>query len=114
MHDSLVQVLQETEAAGYPRVRTIGDMNWALRDLPGTDALIEYEARVNELTLAHSCTFMCVYDINRFSGGAVMDILSTHPMVIMGNRVFENQYYVEPVDFLAKLRRRGPAEIARA
>ena len=72
----------------------------------------EYEARVNLLVHAHECTFMCVYDLNRFSGRAIMDVLSTHPMVVMGDRVLDNPYYVEPRDFLARLVERGEARAA--
>ena len=46
---------------------------------------------------------MCVYDLNKFGGRAVMDVLSTHPMVVMGNRVYENPYYMKPQDFLERL-----------
>ena len=58
------------------RVRTCGDMTWALREMPGTDELMEYESRVNIFTQQHDCTLMCVYDVNKFSGRAVMDVLA--------------------------------------
>ena len=106
---ALKEVLRETRAAGYQRVRTAGDMRWAVQSLETTDGLMEYEARVNELTPLHDCTFLCIYDQSMMSGQAMMDVLSTHPMVLMGDRVYENPYYVEPAEFLAKLRRRGNA-----
>jgi hypothetical protein len=52
---------------------------------------------------------MCVYDVNKFSGRAVMDVLATHPMVLMGDRIYENPYYVEPRNFLQNLLRRNSA-----
>ena len=114
MIDALQQILRETQGAGYRRLRTAGDMRWAAGSLVNTDALLEYEARVNEMTPKHDCTFLCIYDLSKISGQAVMDILSTHPMVLMGDRVYENPYYVEPATFLEKLRRRGKmARIAR-
>ena len=103
MYDMLVHVVRESEAAGYPRLRTCGDMGWALTGLRDLTQLMEYEARVNELTEDHDCTFMCVYDLNRFGGRAIMDVLSTHQMVVMGDRVYENHYYVRPQDFLERL-----------
>lgn len=114
MYSMLETVLGESEAGPFSRVRTCGDMNWALRDMPGTDELMEYESRVNKLTTEHDCTLMCVYDVNKFSGRAVMDVLATHPMVVMGDRIYENPYYVEPRDFLKNMVRRGSsAPLAR-
>jgi hypothetical protein len=40
----------ETEQAladGYAALRVTGEMGWALRGLPGSERLIEYEAKLN-------------------------------------------------------------------
>lgn len=113
MYRMLQGVVGEDGAGPYKRVRTCGDMTWALRDMPGTDELMEYESRVNQLTAEHDCTLLCVYDVNRFSGRAIMDVIATHPMVIIGDRVYENAYYVEPQRFLQTLLRRGSAPLTR-
>jgi hypothetical protein len=113
MFTMLEDVLREAEGGPFRRVRTCGDMTWALREMTGTDELMEYESRVNTLTAQHDCTLMCVYDVNKFSGRAVMDVLATHPMVVMGDRIYENPYYVEPTDFLRTLVRRGSAPLAK-
>lgn len=102
MIEMLVHVIDESRAAGYPRVRTCGDMNWAVEALRDVEELMEYEARVNLVVHAHECICMCVYDLNRFGGRAVMEVLATHPMVLMGDRIFDNPYYLNPVDFLQR------------
>ena len=41
-----------------------------------------------------------------------MDILCTHPMVVVGRALRENQFFVPPDQFLSELRQRaanGPA-----
>jgi hypothetical protein len=38
-----------------------------------------------------------------------MDILRTHPMVIMGGVLQENPFFVPPAQFLEELRARGLA-----
>jgi hypothetical protein len=113
MYQMLEAMLGEVKSGPYKRVRTCGAMSWALRELPGTEELMDYESRVNRLTQAHDCTLMCVYDINKFSGRAVMDVLATHPLVVMGDRIYENPYYVQPNDFLHSLIKRGSAPLAR-
>ena len=113
MFNMLAELLREAEKGPFKRVRTCGDMTWALRDMPGTEGLMEYESRVNVLTRSHDCTLMCVYDVNKFSGRAVMDVLATHPMVVMGDRIYENPYYEDPAIFLRTLVRRGSAPLAK-
>ncbi len=113
MCEAIEEILRQSEQDRYPRVRTCGDMNWATQ-LSDIDTLMEYEARVNLLTEGHDCTFMCVYDLNRFSGRTVMDILSTHPLVVMGGRIYENPYFVHPQDFIRSLASRGSRQLARS
>jgi hypothetical protein len=43
-----------------------------------------------------------------FGGRAVIDVLSTHPLVVMDDRMYENPHYVAPRDFLERLMRREP------
>lgn len=113
MFRMIAQTLQEATRSGFKRVRTCGDMSWALRDMPGTDELMQYESRVNQLTKEHDCTLMCTYDTNRFSGRAIMDVLATHPFTLVGDRIYENPYYVPPEQFMTTLLRRGSAPLAR-
>ena len=110
----LEELLKAAEASPFKRIRTCGDMTWALREMPGTDELMEYESRVNVFTRTHDCTLMCAYDVNQFSGRAVMDVLATHPMVVMGDRIYENPYYVQPESFLRTLLRRGSSPLKRS
>lgn len=113
MYKMIKTTLEDAHREGFARVRTCGDMSWALRDMPGTDELMQYESRVNQLTVEHDCTLMCTYDASRISGRALMDVLATHPVVLLGDRIYENPYYQEPADFLQKLLRRGPNPLAK-
>ncbi len=100
------QALNDADKGPYGIFRGCGDMEWALKNLPGTDELIEYEARINTLTPKHECTILCSYDINRFSGSAIADILATHSHVIMHGRIHKNPHFVEPIEFLERLIKR--------
>lgn len=102
LEDALIEAAKE----GFDSVRACGEMEWALRNVKGTDELIEYEARLNLLTPKHSCSLICMYDINQFSGRVVTDILATHSHVIMNDKIHKNPYYIEPLEFLPALQRR--------
>jgi hypothetical protein len=110
MFDMLREVLESAATGPYRSVRTMGDMEWALHNLPGTDELMVYEARVNQLACHHDCTLLCAYDINRFSGRVIADVLATHSHVVINGQVHENPYFVDPVTYLHKLSLRRPAE----
>jgi len=79
-------------------------MGWALQDLPGVDDLVEYEARLNYILPRYKDPVICVYDISKFSGAIIVDILRTHPMVIIGGTLQENPFFVPPDEFLRELR----------
>jgi hypothetical protein len=50
---------------------------------------------------------ICVYDLAKVSAGAVLDILRTHPVVLIGDLVAENPFFVPPEVFLRELSERG-------
>ncbi|MEJ6022052.1 MEDS domain-containing protein [Ramlibacter sp. PS4R-6] len=110
MYAMLEEVLRNAASGPYKSVRTMGDMEWALKNLPGTDELIMYEARVNLLAAHHDRTLLCAYDVNRFSGRVITDVLATHSHVIINGKVHTNPYYVDPVTYLSKLALRKRAE----
>jgi hypothetical protein len=100
------EMLKKNAAAGYPHTRIMAHMEWALLDKPGVDDLVEYEARVNYVLPKYQSPAICTYDISRFSAGLIMDVLRTHPLVIIGGVLQENPFYVPPDQFLLELRER--------
>jgi len=86
---------------GYPALRVAGEMIWVLRGLPGSERLIEYEARLNEFFPGSSCTGLCQYDRRRFDPAVLLDVLRTHPLAIVGTEVYGNFYYMPPGERLA-------------
>ncbi|MBW4888363.1 MEDS domain-containing protein [Mucilaginibacter sp. HMF5004] len=103
MYKKLEDALISNEDAGYDSFRACGDMAWALKNVAGTDELIEYEAKLNQLVPQHVCSLICMYDINRFSARVLVDVLATHPYVILNGKIHKNPYYIEPIAFLRDL-----------
>ncbi|MFW5880829.1 MAG: MEDS domain-containing protein [Spirochaetota bacterium] len=78
---------------GYPASRVTGEMSWALREVPGAERLMEYEAAVNEAVKTHPITAMCQYDANRFDGRVIFQALQVHPYMVMNGQLVRNPYY---------------------
>jgi len=98
------QELKEGARQGFRLSRSIGHMEWALQNWPGVEDLVEYEARLNYILPAYNDPIICVYDLSKFGGSVVTDILRTHPMVIIGGTLQENPFFVPPDKFLLEMR----------
>jgi len=102
--DGMIDLLRnETERAlaeGYSALRVTGEMTWALRGLPGSERLIEYEAKLNTFFPGSKCLALCQYDRRRFKPDVILDVLATHPIAIVGTVVYDNFYYMPVAEFL--------------
>lgn len=92
--------------AKYPLSRIVCDMDWAAESPDHLEDLIEFESRVNDLWSQHDDIVICVYDLAKFGGDTVIDILRTHPLAVIGGIIRENPFFVPPVQFIKELRER--------
>jgi hypothetical protein len=97
------EVLSSGKTDGFGLTRFWANMEWALEDLPGVYDLVEYETRLNYLLPKHNDVVVCTYDLTRFSASVVMNILRTHPTVIIGEILQPNPFFVPPDEFLREL-----------
>jgi MEDS: MEthanogen/methylotroph, DcmR Sensory domain len=86
---------------GFPFVRSAGETTWTLKELPSLYDFLTYEAELNRFLPRYPQVIMCLYDLDHFGGQILVDILKTHPKVLMGGTVLENLHYLEPDEFLA-------------
>ena len=86
---------------GFTFARLAGEMTWALRQLPGVSELVEYEAQLNLLLPQHPQVVLCFYELDVFSGELLVNVLKTHPKVLIGGMVLDNPYYLAPDEFFA-------------
>jgi hypothetical protein len=77
-----------------------------LEDFPGVHDILEYETRLNYLLPQYHDPVVCTYDLSRFDAGVVIDIMRTHPMVIVGGILQENPFFVPPDEMLKELKER--------
>jgi hypothetical protein len=92
--------LVKAEIEGFTFCRLVGEMTWALRDAPGVEHLVGYESELNRVTSSCPVIVLCLYDLDLFSGEVVVNIVKTHPQVLVQGILVENPYYVGPDEFL--------------
>lgn len=90
----------------FPRSRIVCRMGWAAGSRALVDAVIEFESRVNDVWRKHDDVVVCTYPLAQLTGDAVVDILRTHPAVIIGGLLQRNPFFIPPADFLPEIRRR--------
>lgn len=103
------QILKDGRNDSHGMTRLWANMEWALTDAPGVHDIVEYESNLNRILPNYDDVVVCTYDLNRFSAPVVMDILRTHPQVIIGGLLQENPFFVPPDAFLEELRERRPS-----
>src|SRR5437868_2973557 len=108
----LEEGIQSGETSACPLTRLVAHMEWALLERPGVDDLLEYETRLNYMLPKYDDPGICTYDLSKFSASAVMDIMRTHPVVIVGEVLQENPFFVPPDQFLLEIRERRQSALA--
>jgi hypothetical protein len=106
MLQAFEQVASGNAPGGFPLSRIVCRMDWAAEGNSYIDDLIEFESRVNQVWEHHEDAVICTYHLGKFGGDTVMDIMRTHPMVIIGGILQRNPFFVPPGEFLPELRER--------
>ena len=108
--DRMLQVFEQLASGntpgGFPLSRICCRMDWAVEDRSHVDDVIEFESRVNDVWRRHDDAVICTYHLGQFGGDAVIDIMRTHPLVIVGGILQHNPFFVPPDEFLREFRQR--------
>jgi hypothetical protein len=106
MLQAFEQLASGNTKGGFPLSRIICRMEWAVEGRSYVDDLIEFESRVNDLWRQHDDAVICTYDLAKFGGDTVIDIMRTHPMIVIGGILQHNPFFVPPEEFLREVRER--------
>ncbi len=111
--DRMLEVFEQLASAGgaFPLSRICCRMDWAVEG-PYVNDLIEFESRVNEVWNHHDDAVICTYHLSKFGAHTVIDIMRTHPMVIIGGILQQNPFFVPPEEFLREFRQRRASQAA--
>ena len=110
------RIMDDAPQKGFSLTRFVTDMGWALDANLDANALLEYESNANYEWLQERGPVnpvICTYDLSLFTADIIVDVMRTHPMVIIGGILHENPFFVPPQEFLKELSGRKPARLRR-
>jgi DNA-binding CsgD family transcriptional regulator len=98
--DDMMRFLAESMEAAlgddFDLLRAAGEMSWVLPGPPGWEDLFLYESAVNHAVEQRPALFMCLYDLQKFGAEMLVEVLHTHPKVLLDRTVIDNPHYVVP------------------
>jgi len=100
MDENLEKFFTESQKFGRRNIRASAEMVWALEKIPGIEHLMAYESRLNYFISGKPWISICLYNITKFSGKTIMNVLQTHPYTITGGVIIQNPYYIDPDEWL--------------
>jgi hypothetical protein len=95
MFDRIGAFYQQAVNEGYTAFRGAGEMSWARKNIKGSNRLIEYENSLNKVLDKYKITAICQYDTSLFDTETILNVLQTHPVLIMYGTVMPSPYYRE-------------------
>ena len=113
--DRMLEVFEQLASGnakgGFPLSRIVCRMDWAAEGRSHVDCVVEFESRVNNVWRRHDDAVICTYHLAKFGGDTVIDIMRTHPMVIIGGILQQNPFFTPPEEFLPEVRERRARRI---
>jgi hypothetical protein len=100
MDKALGEFYVESQKNGKRNIRATAEMAWALEAIPGIQHLMAYEARLNYFIPGKPWISICMYNVNKFDGATIMNVLRTHPYTISGGVITQNPYFIHPDKWL--------------
>jgi hypothetical protein len=116
--DRMLQVFEQLASGNsksdFPLSRIVCRMDWVSQNRSYVDEVIEFESRVNDVWVRHDDAVVCTYYLSQFGGDTVIDIMRTHPLIIIGGILQQNPFFVPPDEFLREFRERRATRTASA
>lgn len=84
---------------GFARV--VGEMSWLERVAPARELVVRYETWADEFAARYPHAVLCLYDLRRLGSGILLDLLRTHPKLLLGGLVLENPHHISGDEFAA-------------
>jgi len=90
------------QAAGrFGFARVVGEMSWLERVPPRREHVVRYESWADGFAAKFPHAVLCLYDLRRLGSGILLDLLRTHPKLLLGGLVLENPHHLSSDEFVA-------------
>jgi len=104
MLEAFERMASGNASGGFPRSRIVCRMDWVAEGRSHVDDVVEFESRANDVWRRHEDAVICTYQLAKIGGDTVIDIMRTHPMIIIGGVLHQNPFFVPSDEFLRELR----------
>jgi hypothetical protein len=84
------------DSGGYQSVRVAVEAGWWLPQVSGISQILRFESILNLLSERYSAATLCMYDVSSLDGGLIIDLVSTHPKLIVEGVRVDNPAYLPP------------------
>jgi DNA-binding CsgD family transcriptional regulator len=83
----------------FDLLRVAGEMSWVLPGPPAGENLFLYESALNHAVEQMPAIIMCLYDLHKFGTEMLVEVLRTHPTVLLDRTVIANPHYELPTEY---------------
>ncbi len=91
----LLDSVKAAVAAEFTLLRTAREMTWALGRPHGGSDLLLHESALNRVVAPLPTLVMCLYDLTQFGADVLIEVLRTHPKVLLDGVMVDNPYFVD-------------------
>jgi hypothetical protein len=92
----------ESRKNGKRNIRATAEMVWALQAIIGVEHLMAYESRLTYFFPGKPWLSICLYNITKFPGNIIINVLRTHSYTLSGGVLISNPYFTDPDEYLRK------------
>jgi hypothetical protein len=86
-------ILEENEREGWPAMRMASDVSWLGRGRVDPDQWLAFESQLTEAVATLPMVMVCQHDRRRLSPSLIGAALSAHPIVIVGDALYQNPFH---------------------
>jgi len=89
------------EQGRFDFARVVGEMSWLERVAPSPELVVRYETWADDFAGRYAHAVLCLYDLRRLGSGILLDLLRTHPKLLLGGLVLENPHHISGEEYAA-------------